>query len=396
MTTAAIVKDLRTDTPGCDNKIHLNNAGAGLMTSNVLHIMKAHLDLEAQIGGYEAAAHQRDEIQNAYQMVGQLLTCPPENIAFTNNATDAYARALSCIDFKRGDIILTTNNDYVSNQIAFLSFRKRFGIEIVRIPDAEAGGVDVDKAWELMKSLRPKLVAVTHMPTSSGLIQPVEEIGKYCRQLDMLYLVDACQTVGQLNINVQKIGCDFLSATCRKFLRGPRGAGFLYVSDKVLQGKYEPLFIDMRGAQWEEKDKYIPHKNATRFEDWEFSYALILGSGAAVAYALSLDMNWIEERIRFLADYTREELRKLNHIQLLDKGTDLGGIVTINTPTMPADQLKALLDKNDINTSLSHRSSAVIDFDEKGVAWVLRISPHYYNTVDEIDRCIATLLQPDL
>lgn len=385
------IEKLRRETPGCENKIHLNNAGAGLMPSPVLNKMIEHLELEAKTGGYEAAEFKHHEIHEFYQQAGRLVNCSPGNIAYTNSATDSYSRALSSIPFKKGDILLTTNDDYISNQIAFLSFKKRFEIEIVRIPNAEYGGIDLDKAYQLISDLNPKLVAVTHVPTNSGLIQPVEQVGKFCSEFGVLYLVDACQSVGQLNIDVQKIGCDFLSVTCRKFLRGPRGAGFLYVSDRILEENYEPLFIDMQGAKWQDKDLYITQESAQRFEDWEFPYALLLGSNEAIKYALNIGINNIEERVRYLAGYLRDNLMGNKKLRLLDRGDDLCGIITLSIANKTAEEIKLLLNNDNINSSITYREYAVIDFDDKGVDWALRISPHYYNTIGEIDQFISIL-----
>ena len=385
------IEKLRRETPGCENKIHLNNAGAGLMPSPVLNKMIEHLELEAKTGGYEAAEFKHHEIHEFYQQAGKLVNCSPGNIAYTNSATDSYSRALSSIPFKKGDILLTTNDDYISNQIAFLSFKKRFEIEIVRIPNAEYGGIDLDKAYQLISDLNPKLVAVTHVPTNSGLIQPVEQVGKFCSEFGVLYLVDACQSVGQLNIDVQKIGCDFLSVTCRKFLRGPRGAGLLYVSDRILEENYEPLFIDMQGAKWQDKDLYITQESAQRFEDWEFPYALLLGSNEAIKYALNIGINNIEERVRYLAGYLRDNLMDNKKLRLLDRGDDLCGIITLSIANKTAEEIKLLLNNDNINSSITYREYAVIDFDEKGIDWALRISPHYYNTIEEIDQFISIL-----
>jgi len=384
---------LRRETPGCENKIHLNNAGAGLMPSPVLNRIIEHLELEARIGGYEAAELKHQEIQEFYEQAGKLVNCSSENIAYTNNATDSYSRALSSIPFNKGDILLTTNDDYISNQIAFLSFKKRFEIEIVRIPNAENGGIDLDQAYQLIGNLNPRLVAVTHVPTNSGLVQPIEQVGRFCKEFGVLYLVDACQSVGQLNVDVRKIGCDFLSVTCRKFLRGPRGAGFLYVSDRILEGNYEPLFIDMQGANWQDKDLYIMQESAQRFEDWEFPYALLLGSKEAIKYALNIGIDKIEDRVRYLAGYLRDNLRDYKKLRLLDRGDDLCGIITLSIKNKTAEEIRVLLDNNNINTSISYREYAVIDFDEKGVDWALRISPHYYNTIEEIVQFISILKQ---
>lgn len=288
---------LRADTPGCDSVIHFNNAGCGLMARPVLEAMLDHLSLEAAIGGYEASAARAAEVADFHASVAELINARPGNIAFAGSATHAYTKALSAIDFRPGDVVLTTRNDFISNQIAFLALRRRHGVEVVHAPDHPDGsGVDVEAMAALMRARRPRLVAVTHVPTNSGLVQPVAEIGRHCRELDLLYLVDACQSVGQYPIDVERIGCDLLTATCRKFLRGPRGSGFLYVSDRVLAAGYEPLFIDMYGARWTGPDTYRAVDTAARFEEWEFPYATVLGCAAAVRYALRVGIEPISWR----------------------------------------------------------------------------------------------------
>src|SRR5207253_4016802 len=251
-------EQLRADTAGCAERIHFNNAGAGLMPRPVMAAMLEHLRLEEQTGGYEAADARADAVADFYEAVAELLGCRAENVAFAANATEAFSRSLSSVPFERGDVILTTLDDYISNQIAFMSLHKRFGVDFVHAPNLPEGGVDVDAMDRLMRERRPRLVAATHIPTNSGLVQPVAEIGRHCRELDLLYLVDACQSVGQYVVDVHELGCDFLSATCRKFLRGPRGSGFLYVSDRALAAGYEPLFIDMRGGRWIGPERYRP------------------------------------------------------------------------------------------------------------------------------------------
>src|SRR5436190_5991039 len=240
---------LRHDTPGCGGRIHFNNAGAALMPKPVIDAMTEYLALEAEIGGYEAADARVEQIDGFYAAVAELLGCDPRNVAFATSATDAYARALSSIPFERGDLILTTRDDYISNQIAFMSLRRRFGVEIVHAPDLDGGGLDPNAMAQMMRERRPRLVAATHIPTNSGLVQPVAQIGRQCRELELLYLVDACQSVGQYVLDVEQLGCDFLSATGRKFLRGPRGSGFLYISDRALAAGYVPLFLALHGAR---------------------------------------------------------------------------------------------------------------------------------------------------
>jgi selenocysteine lyase/cysteine desulfurase len=385
---------LRADTPGCEQVIHFNNAGAGLMARPVLQAMLDHLDLEATIGGYEAAAAEAAGIADFYASLAELLGTGPGNIAFASSATHAYTKALSAIDFSPGDVILTTRNDFISNQIAFLALRRRHGVQVVHAPDHPDGsGVDVDAMAALMRAHRPRLVAATHVPTNSGLVQPVAEIGRHCRELDLLYLVDACQSVGQYPVDVEEIGCDLLTATCRKFLRGPRGSGFLFVSDRALTAGYEPLFIDMHGARWDAPDSYAPVGTAARFEEWEFPYATVLGCAAAVRYALRVGLEPVARRTPALAGRLREQLATLPGVRTLDGGPAPAALVTFAIEGWQAGPFKAALDARGINSALSYREFAQFDFADKDVTWCLRLSPHYYNTEDEVDAVVGAIAE---
>jgi selenocysteine lyase/cysteine desulfurase len=382
---------LREDTPGSARRIHFNNAGAALPPTHVLQTMHEYLELEAELGGYEAADARCEDIADFYAATGELLGCGAHNIAFAPSATDAFARALSSVPFGRGDVILTTRDDYISNQIAFFSLRKRFGIDVVHAPNVPEGGVDVDAMAQLMRQRRPRLVAATHIPTNSGLVQPVAEIGRRCRELDLLYLVDACQSVGQYRVDVDQLGCDFLSATCRKFLRGPRGSGFLYVSDRALAAGHEPLFIDMRGAHWVGFESYAPVDTASRFEDWEFSYATVLGAAAAIRYALAIGIDAIAERTPALGGGLRDRLAEIDGVRILDRGRERCAIVTFTLSGWTAKAVQHELGVRAINSSVSLREYALFDFTDKAVDSCVRLSPHYYNTEQEVDRVVAVV-----
>jgi selenocysteine lyase/cysteine desulfurase len=217
------------------------------------------------------------------------------------------------------------------------------------------------------------------------LMRPAAEIGEICSRHDVLYLLDACQSIGQCRLDTKKLHCDFLSVTSRKFLRGPRGAGFLYVSDKALNQGLEPLFIDMRGADWIEKDLYKQKDGAIRFEDWEFAYALLLGTGAAIDYLLRLDISTVEKQVQYLSSYLREGLGRIHGVTIHDKGKQRAGLVTFHLKDADPDFIKRDLSAKKINVVTSIRDYAVIDYDEKGVDWTIRVSPHYFNTPGELD-----------
>ena len=391
------ITTFRNETNGCKNVIHLNNAGAGLMPNSVTQVQLDHIKLESEIGGYEASALMASEIQNFYIKCAKLFNCKPTNVAFTASATDSYTRALSSIPFNSGDVILTDNDDFVSNQIQFLSLQKRLGVKIVRIQNAIIGGVDLNDLEEKLKKYQPKLLAITHIPTNSGLVQPIDEIAEiysnYIKQNveRTWYILDACQSAGQMKLDVNKLKCDFLSITCRKYLRGPRGTGALYISDKALDAGLEPMFIDMRGAEWIEKDKYKQQPDAKRFEDWEFAYSTVLGTASAIEYCLKIGEDKIWQQVKYLSGNLRNQLSQLNKVRVLDKGPEVCGLVTFHIEGSDPKYIVNELLKRKINVVPSYRAFGIIDFDEKGVEWAVRTSPHYYNTNEEIDIFIESI-----
>jgi selenocysteine lyase/cysteine desulfurase len=382
----------RNDTPAAlAGRIHLNNAGAALMPLPVVAAVKQHLDREVRTGGYEAADEAAEAIAAAYASVASLLGAAPRNIAFVENATVGFAQALSAFDFDPGDIILTTRNDYISNHLMYLALAARRGVRIVHADDLPEGGVDPDSLRACIGRERPKLVAVTWVPTNSGLVQPAEAAGRVCADYDVPYLLDACQAVGQLPIDVTALHCDFLSATARKFLRGPRGAGFLYVSDRMLGAGRYPLWIDMRGARWTDADRFDLAPDATRYENWEFAYALVLGTGTAAEYAARVGIERAGRYAASLAERARRALAALPTARILDHGASRCAIVTVEFEGHDAGDLVLQLRDEAINTSATRREYAVLDMDAKQAVSALRISPHYYNTEREIDLLVGAL-----
>jgi len=383
----------RADTPGCAERVHLNNAGAGLMPRPVVDAMVGHLQREAAVGGYESAdaATAEGAIEECYSSLAEVLGAEPRNIAVVENSTAAFFQALSAFDFQPGDVIVTTRNDYISNQIAYLSLARRVGIEVRRAADLPSGGADPQSVRELLRDPRTRLLAVTWVPTNSGLIQPVEALGEIAEAAGVPYLIDACQAAGEIPINVTQLRCDFLSGTGRKFLRGPRGSGFLFVSDRALGRGDHPLYVDMRGAEWTAADTFEPVSDARRFENWEFAFAVVLGLGAAARYALGVGVERGGHRARELAASLRTKLAAVPGCRVLDRGAELAAIVTVDVAGWDAPALVGRLRERGINANASLRAYAVIDMDEKRVQSALRLSPHYYNTEEEIDRVVDAL-----
>ncbi|HSR50412.1 MAG TPA: aminotransferase class V-fold PLP-dependent enzyme [Acidobacteriota bacterium] len=389
---AAAVKLLRDDTPGTRQRLHFDNAGAGLMPRPVIDAIHRHIDLEAETGGYQAGHLRAEQIEQARADVASLIGAQARNVAFTENATAAFAQALSSIEFHPGDVILTCADDYVSNQIQYLSLASRLGLEVDRARSLPGGGLDLEDFELHLRRRRPRLVALHHVPTNSGVVQPVEEVGRLCRELDVLFLLDACQSVGQLPLDVTRLHCDFLSATSRKFLRGPRGCGFLYASDQVLKDGYHPLFIDLHGGRWIDEDVFRPVDDARRFENWEFAYALVLATGEAARYAQKVGLEAIAERNDHLAQSLREELVHLPRVNVMDlQAPRLAATVMIELPFAEGPEaLQEALFQRGINVSMSYREYARVEFRAES-DWVLRASPHYYNIGEEVGRFVAAI-----
>ncbi|TVR58385.1 MAG: aminotransferase class V-fold PLP-dependent enzyme, partial [Gemmatimonadales bacterium] len=366
-----------------------------LMPRPVLDAVMSHLVLESEVGGYEAEDLRADAIEKSYRAVESLIGAPQGSVAFVENATVAFSQALSAIPFRDGDTILTTRNDYVSNHLMYLALRDRFGVRIQVAPEhpagSEVGGVDAAAMADQVHRLRPRLVAMTHIPTSSGVIQEVAPVARAARDRGIPFLLDACQSVGQIPVDVGEIPCTFLAATSRKFLRGPRGSGFLYVDPAALENGMAPLFPDLRGSDWIEADLAQPAPDARRFENWEFSWALVLGTGEAARYAMDVGMEALSQRSLALGRSLRERLHRIPGVRAMDRGRNVGAIVTVAVEGWEGARLVKELREKGINTSAVDRHSAVLDFDDKGIGSVLRLSPHYFNTDEELEQAAHAL-----
>ena len=380
----------RRDTPGCGSLIHLNNAGAALMPRPVVAAIEAYLEKELTLGGYEAAASHSVQIRHAYDLLAGLINATRRNIAIVENATVGVAQALSTWDFKPGDVIVTSRADYPSSQLTYLSLARRLGLVVLRAEDLPEGGVDPQSIAELVRHPRCRLVSLSWVPTNSGLVQPAEEIGRVCEAAGVPYLLDACQAIGQLPVDVAALRCDYLTASARKFLRGPRGIGFLYVSDRALKRGSFPLHLDMRGADWTDPDAFQLAPDARRFENWEFAYALVAGMGAAVTYAQGVGDVGLERGTELAAEL-RERLRGVPGVRVLDRGRRLCSIVTVELRGWDAEPAMFALRARGINTGASLRTDGVIDMDAKGAASALRMSPHYYNTSTETATMVSAI-----
>jgi cysteine desulfurase / selenocysteine lyase len=379
----------RDETPGCEHVVHFNNAGAALMPRPVLEATIAHLQLEAQIGGYEAAARAHDAVERVYDAAATLLGCHREDIAIVENATRAWDMAFYSVPLRPGERILTAMAEYASNYIAFLQVARKTGAVIEVIPNDAHGQISIE-ALRCAIDDRVKLIAITHVPTNGGLVNPAAAVGKVARDAGVLYLLDACQSVGQMPIDVDVLGCDMLSATGRKYLRGPRATGFLYVRREVLE-RLEPPFLDLHAAHWVGRDRFELRPDARRFENWETYYAGKIGLGVAIDYALHWGLEAIWSRVSGLAEALRLRLSTIPGVAVRDLGVERCGIVSFTVEGKDPEAIHRALAEHHINVTVSRLTSTRLDMEARGLSSVVRASVHYFNTEAEVERFCTIL-----
>jgi cysteine desulfurase / selenocysteine lyase len=389
METDLDIEQLRAETAGCERSIFFNNAGASLQPRPVVARVIEHLRLEEQIGGYEAADRVAPELEGLYGSVARLLHCSAEEIALQENASRGWEMAFYSLRFVPGDRIVTSANEYASNYIAFLQVAQHTGVEICVVESDQAGEVDLEALCRLLDQ-RVKLIALTHLPTNGGLVQPAAQVGRLARAAGIPFLLDATQSAGQMQLDVDALGCDMLCATGRKYLRGPRGTGFLYVRSAIL-AQMEPPLLDQHAATWVSRGKFEVRGDARKFESWESAAATRLGLGVAIEYALALGLDRIERRVQGLAALLRERLADVEGVMLHDLGRIRSGIVTFTCVGHPAGEVMKWLQANGIAVRITERSSTRIDMEQRNLHELVRASVHYYNTEAEVARFCQVL-----
>jgi selenocysteine lyase/cysteine desulfurase len=376
------IRQLRAETKGTAQHIHFNNAGASLPPDVVVQAMVGYLNEEATYGGYETEAKYHEQLEHVYTLIAKLINANVDEVAITENASTAWGIAFNGIDFKKGDTVITCEMEYVTNLIGFLNVQKRFGVEVKVIPNDEKGNFSL-QALEEAITPKTKLIAVTEIASTSGCMIPIIEIGKIARKHSILYLVDACQSAGHVPIDVKKIGCDMLSVTGRKYLRAPRGTGFLYVRKEV-QNQIKPIFMDNHATNWVRLDDFQLRNDARRYELYEKNRALTLGLGKAIEYALNIGLDRIWDRIQYLSALLRAQLAQIDGVTVLDFGDRKCGIVTFSVEGFDAATIKTRLAEDHINVTVGKAVSTLIYMKKNHLESVVRASIHYYNTEEEI------------
>ena len=378
------VARVRAHTRAADTVIHLNNAGSSLPPAIVMDTVHEQLRADEVFGPFEAQALAEPSLAQAYESVAELVGGGADEVAFFGAASLAWQTALYSLPWKRGDRILASQAEFESGLYAFTYLEERFGVETDYVPDDERGQIDVEALANAIDD-KTRLVAVTHLPEYSGLINPAARVGAVAREAGVLYLLDACQSVGHLRLDVTELGCDLLSGSGRAYLRGPRGTGFLWASRGALD-QMKPAHADRNSPSRSDGRSLAPASGARRLETFERSVALHLGLGAAARYALSIGSSAIESRVSTLAAALRGMLAESPGVTIRDRGERLSGIVTFTVEGFSAEEVRLALREHHINTWVVPRSEAMRDFGARGIEAVSRASVHYFNTEDELAR----------
>jgi cysteine desulfurase/selenocysteine lyase len=361
---------------------HLNAAGASLPTAEVVQAVVDHLRQEAEIGGYEAATLQLPRLEAVYSAAAALLGAQAADIALVESATVGWRRLVESLRLAPGDRVVATRSTYVSSALHLLEL-ERTGV-VVEVADDDADGrTDLDGLRRLLS--RPTaLLAATHIPTSSGTVQPAAEIGELAAAAGVPYLLDATQSIGQLPVDVSAIGCDALVTTGRKFLRAPRGTGLLYVAP-ALRGRLRPTAPDVRGAVWSADHDFDLQSSARRFESWEAAHALRLGLGVAFAEVIALGVDRVQAHVVDLACELRARLTdEVRGIRIGEPVNAGSGIVTFVCEDETPQQTLARLTRADCHAVVVPASHGRWDMAPRGLEAVIRASFHVYNDSDDV------------
>ena len=473
-TTTELEDDVDDNVHTTGTVIHLNHAGASPSPNTVLERVIKHMKLEQKLGGYAAAELVKDELNSVYDKVCQLIHArnPHQEIALMESATVAFTKIFYTIVYaiqqqnekdknsKQRNVILISDVEYAANVVAICKFATEYNWVVLSLPSSVVDGkstgiVDIEQLDKILsgtykykdhgetttKILDPDtigLICITHIPTNCGIINPIEQIGQMIQSYNdansnngdsdnipsMYYIVDTCQSIGHVNVDVQTIQCHGLIGTGRKYLRGPRGTGFLYVSSSIVNDLIPnhidhygiPITLGVPSKLDDDGDnininkvainenniiQYQPRVGATRFEYWESNIANKLGLGVAIQYCIDIGIDSIEADIKSRSKYLRNKLKKLPKVNIYHGDDSTCGIVTFSIIGMEGDDIKnikqqlfASSDTYKFEVSTTQDTSTPIDsLIMDAPKLLIRVSVSYTTTTTEIDLFCIRLLQ---
>jgi selenocysteine lyase/cysteine desulfurase len=366
--------------------INFNNAGSSFVTKKTSEVIKQFFSQESIYGGYYAEEKFRKKIDEFYTNTSRLINCNCDEISFVPNTTYAWNFLINSINLEKTDNVILFDNEYGSNYMSLL--KKKIKIKICSLKD----GVFSEK--ELLQKVdnKTRFISLCHIASQSGETIDVNKLGKFINKKfpKVLFIIDACQSIGQIKIDVKKNFCSALVCSGRKYLRGPRGTGFIYLNKK-LNKKIHPSIIDLKNYIVENKKlKITSYKRI--FEVFEYSPALKLGLSNSINEINNYGMKKIEKKNKSLSEYFRRELSDYSNIKFYENLNKLSGINTLSIKNKSSQNIHSYLLKKKILTSISTYQTSTNYFKKKKIKYVLRISFHYYNQIKEIDFLVKCLI----
>jgi cysteine desulfurase/selenocysteine lyase len=382
MTKLPDIEQLRAETSGCAINTYFNHSGASLPTNATVAAVTDHLQREALHGGMDAAAAVADRIEKARADAAALVGATPGEIAFTTSGSAGFGLVFAALPpLRSGDRILVGRQEWGGNLATMRAAADRVGALVEAIPCCEDGSVDATALTRMIDE-RVRLISLTWLPANGGLINDAEAVGRVARAAGVPYFVDAGQALGQIPVDVSRIGCDMLKGTARKYLRGPRGTALLYVRSDFLP-RLTPAFLDVQSGPWTEDGPRV-RTDARRFETVEGSIALQLGMAEALRHALEIGVEPVRTRIVTLAADLRTALADIKNVSVRDLGTQKSGLVSFTIAGIAAPDVRTRLAAEHISVGANGVPYTPLDMKARGLDGIVRASVSYFNTEDEI------------
>jgi selenocysteine lyase/cysteine desulfurase len=365
----------RREFPVTGNYIYLDHSGVAPISLRVKTAIETFLTESAEGGSfhYPVWAERIVEIRRA---AAQLINAGTDEIAFVKSTSHGLSIVAQGLDWRPGDNVLIYEKEFPSNIYPWLNLRNK-GVEVRTIPSRD-GRILLDDITRLINS-RTRLLAISSVQYSNGFRIDLETVGSLCRDKQVLLCVDAIQSLGMVPMDVKAFHIDFLSADAHKWLLGPEGIGIFYCSNGLAERLSPPLigWKSVRNELAFDRPDFLLKTNCLRFEEGSMNLLGIFGLGAALDLLFEVGIEQIEQRVLDLGDLILQEAEKRGYRAMTPSARhERGGNITVSGNFDPAQMRDALREKR---IMVNARGGGI------------RVSPHFYNTEEEILKCFKTM-----
>jgi len=320
-------------------------------------------------------------------LVSRLINCESEEIIFTQSTTEGINYVASGLDWKKSDIIIARGglHEHYANYFPWLNISKKYGVKLEETKIDNNGFFDIDKIDKIAKNKNTKLITLSHVLYNNGAIMPVEEVGKIAKKQNMLYSIDAAQSIGTINVDVKKIGCDFLAFPGFKWICGPPGIGIFYCKKESAE-MLTPKYIGGESAIITKEKNLVYTSSPQKFQTGFRNYVGIAGLVSSLKYIQRLGVNNIRKMNMDVANEIIEGLGKIRGISIFGPEDEKlrTSIVSFAIDSVsPKITVSSLQEKGII--------VAERDIVGGGKKKAVRASPHFFNTSNEASTFIQDI-----